>query len=103
MVLGEVIAVESGSVIGFDQIEPAGVELGERAARIVHVVEHAELHDRFSGRRSACSTDSVCSLPRKLGRGRWGTTARNSTSDKGYHSVSFSLPLAGRLAPLDLL
>ena len=46
MVLGEVIGVDAAAVIGFDQVESVGVELCERAARIVHVIEHAELHGK---------------------------------------------------------
>ena len=42
--LGEVIAVEAGAVVGLDQLQPVGVELAERHARVVHVVEHAEFH-----------------------------------------------------------
>ena len=44
VVLGEVISVDASCVIGLGQVEPVGVELCERAARIVHVVEHAEFH-----------------------------------------------------------
>ena len=44
MMFGEVIAVDAAAVIGFDQLEPIGVELPKWPARIVHVVEHAEFH-----------------------------------------------------------
>src|SRR5262249_24490139 len=44
MMLGEVIAVDAAAVIGFDQLEPIGIELPEWPARIVHVVEHTEFH-----------------------------------------------------------
>ena len=42
--LGEVIAPDAGAVIGFDQLEPVGIKLAERHARVVHVIEHAEFH-----------------------------------------------------------
>src|SRR6476620_1691894 len=42
--LGEMIAVQAGTVVGFKQLEPVGVELAERNPRVVHVVEHTELH-----------------------------------------------------------
>src|SRR5262249_39841419 len=45
MMLGEVRAVDAAVVIGFDQLEPIGIELPEWPARIVHVVEHAEFHE----------------------------------------------------------
>src|SRR6516225_2099582 len=44
MMLGEVIAVDAAAVIGFDQLEPIGVELPKWPARIVHVVEYTEFH-----------------------------------------------------------
>jgi hypothetical protein len=42
--LGEMIAVKAGAVVGFEQLEPVGVELAERGPCVVHVVEHTELH-----------------------------------------------------------
>jgi hypothetical protein len=44
MVFGEMVAVETGAVIGFDQSQPIGVELTERDPRVVQVVEHTEFH-----------------------------------------------------------
>ena len=45
MMLGDVIPVNSGAIIGFDQPQAIGVQLAERHARIVHVIEDAELHE----------------------------------------------------------
>ncbi len=42
--LGDVIAVEARAVIGLGDGEPVGVELAERHARVVDVVEDAEFH-----------------------------------------------------------
>src|SRR5262249_50343584 len=44
MMLGEGMAFDPARAMGFDQPEPIGVELHERPARIVHVVEHTEFH-----------------------------------------------------------
>src|SRR4051812_25366565 len=38
------IAVEPGAIVGLDEAQTVGIELRERNARVVHVVEHAELH-----------------------------------------------------------
>ena len=42
--LGDVIAVEAGAVVGLGDGQPVGVELAERHARVVDVVEDAEFH-----------------------------------------------------------
>src|SRR5262245_36586990 len=55
MVLGKMIAGDAAAIGGFDQVEAGGIKLAERAARIVHVVEHAEFHEE-SPRRQAPST-----------------------------------------------
>ena len=44
MMLGQVIGVEAGAVIGFDDPEAVLVILGERATAAVEVVENAEIH-----------------------------------------------------------
>src|SRR5215813_11171298 len=44
VVLGDVVAIDAAAVIGFDQLEPIGVECAERAAPVVHVIEYAEFH-----------------------------------------------------------
>src|SRR5262249_41389903 len=44
VVLGDVVAIDAAAVIGFDQLEPIGVERAKRRASIVHVIEHAEFH-----------------------------------------------------------
>jgi hypothetical protein len=44
MVLGQMIAVEPGAIVGLDEAEPVGIETVRVVRRIVHVVEHAELH-----------------------------------------------------------
>src|SRR3984893_11484253 len=44
VVLGDVVAIDAAAVIGFDQLEPIGVERAKRPAPIVHVIEHAEFH-----------------------------------------------------------
>jgi hypothetical protein len=38
------VAAETGTVIGFDQLQSIGVELTERDPCVVHVVEHTEFH-----------------------------------------------------------
>ncbi len=47
MMLGEVIAVDSGAIIGLRQRQPIGVKLAERHAGMVHVIENAEFHECF--------------------------------------------------------
>ena len=42
--LGDVIAVEARAVVGLGDGQPVGVELAERHARVVDVVEDAEFH-----------------------------------------------------------
>src|SRR5262245_18557888 len=44
MVLGQVIAVNTAAIVGFDELEPIGIKLPERHAGVVHVVEHTEFH-----------------------------------------------------------
>src|SRR5262245_4127228 len=44
MVLGEVVAVNTAAIVGFDELEPIGIKLPERHAGVVHVVEHTEFH-----------------------------------------------------------
>ena len=44
MVLGEMVGVEAGAVIGVDDRQPIGVEIGERAVAAVEIIEDAELH-----------------------------------------------------------
>jgi hypothetical protein len=44
MVFGQMVATETGAVIGLDQLQPIGVELTERDPRVVQVVEHTEFH-----------------------------------------------------------
>jgi hypothetical protein len=44
MVLRQMVAVNAGAVVGFDQRETVSVKLCERHARIVHVVEDTEFH-----------------------------------------------------------
>src|SRR5712691_12842654 len=45
VVLGDVVAIDAAAIIGFDQLEPIGVERAKRSAPIVHVIEHAEFHE----------------------------------------------------------
>src|SRR4029077_21047271 len=44
VVFGEVIAIDAAAIVGFDQLKSIGIELRERTARVVHVIEYAELH-----------------------------------------------------------
>jgi hypothetical protein len=44
MVLSHVIAVEPGSIVGPDELQPIRVLLREVGLRAIHVVENAELH-----------------------------------------------------------
>ena len=48
--LGDVIAVEARAVVGLGEPQPVGVELAERHARVVDVVEDAEFHEPASPR-----------------------------------------------------
>jgi len=48
VVLGKMISVETRAVESLRKPEPVGVKFAMRHARIVHVVEHAEFHDRLS-------------------------------------------------------
>src|SRR6516165_3187243 len=48
VVLGKMISVETRAVESLRKLEPVGVKFAMRHARIVHVVEHAEFHDRLS-------------------------------------------------------
>src|SRR5215470_14024078 len=52
VVLGDVVAIDAAAVIGFDQLEPIGVERAKRRARVVHVIEHAEFHASIPPDRS---------------------------------------------------
>ena len=44
--LGEVIGVKARAVVRLGKPQPAGKQFAMRHARIVHVVEDAEFHDR---------------------------------------------------------
>ena len=48
MVLGEVISVETRAVIGLGNLQAILVEVGERAARPVEMIEDAEFHSRLA-------------------------------------------------------
>jgi hypothetical protein len=47
VVLGEVIAVKTQAIVSLGKPQPIGIERAERNTRIVHMVEHAEFHDRL--------------------------------------------------------
>ncbi len=51
MMLGEMVGVEPGTVVGFRDLEAVFVELGERSAGPVEMIEDAEFHLVLSGRR----------------------------------------------------
>ena len=44
VMFGDVIAVEAGAIVSLGDGQPLGVELAERHARVVDVVEDAEFH-----------------------------------------------------------
>ena len=44
VMLGDVIGVEAGAVIGLDELQPRLVEIAQRLAAAVDMVEDAEFH-----------------------------------------------------------
>ena len=63
MVLGEMIAVEARAIVSLGEGQPVGIELAERHARVVDVVEDAEFHATAPSHARALRVRSSKRLP----------------------------------------